>query len=673
MPVYTFPDGRTVDSPEPKSGFDLAMDIAEGLARRSIAVEINGREILDLNRPIEQDASVRLLTVSNDDPAALSVLRHSCAHVLAEAICELYPGTKLAYGPSIEDGFFYDLATPEPISEADFEKIEAVMKRIVKEKRPFVRCDFSTEEGLTRTQGDKYKTDNAERAIERGAETLSFYKTGSDDASWEDLCAGPHVPHTGFLGASKIMSVSGAFWHGDQNSDQLTRVYGTCFGDKKGLKAHLQRLEEAKKRDHRKIAKEMDLLHIPEDNPGNIFWHPKGQTLYRTIENYVRGKIDAAGYIEVKTPSLQPQVLWERSGHWAKYRQNMFITHEQDRGGKLEDSDAEEAADAQIRTFALKPMNCPGHIQIYKQGLKSYRDLPMRMAEFGPCVRYEPSGALHGIMRVRSFVQDDGHIFCTEDQIGDEVSEFCDLLKEMYADFGFPSETVRVKFSTRPELRVGSDEDWDRAESALESAVKQAGLNVSVNPGEGAFYGPKLEFVLTDSLGRDWQCGTIQVDYQLSGTERLNATYVAEDGSKKHPIILHRAILGSLERFIGILIEHYAGKFPLWLAPEQIRVLPISDNHLDYAKQVVRKLKAGGLRATIDTNADKLGAKIRNARNDRVSYFAVVGDNEQETNSLALQKQSGDKLGILDISACIELLCKEVQTRGVVEEELTTV
>jgi threonyl-tRNA synthetase len=601
----------------------------------------------------------------NDDAQSLSVLRHSCAHVLAEAVCELFPGTRLAYGPSIDDGFFYDMATPEPITSEDFAKIEAKMKEIVKADRPFVRCEYSTDEGLTRTDGDKYKTDNAERAIARGSETLSFYSTGEPGEAWEDLCAGPHVPKTGALKAFKVMSVAGAYWHGDQNSDQLTRIYGTCFADKKGLKAHLLRLEEAKKRDHRRLGKELDLFHIPEENPGQIFWHHRGWAIYRTIEQYVRDRITEAGYIEVRTPALQPKVLWERSGHWAKYRENMFITKEQDRGG----GEADLVDENEIRYFALKPMNCPGHIEIFKQGLKSYRELPLRMAEFGSCVRYEPSGALHGIMRVRSFVQDDAHIFCTEEQIGDEVAIFCELLKGMYAAFGFESEQVTVKFATRPPVRVGSDADWDRAEKALADAVEQAGLKVKVNPGEGAFYGPKLEFVLTDSIGRDWQCGTIQVDYQLAGPDRLDASYVAEDGSRKYPIILHRAILGSLERFIGILIEHYAGKFPLWLAPEQIRVLPITDDHRAYADTIAAAFNAAGLRATVDPASDKLGAKIRKARNDRVNYFAVVGDQEQENNSAALQRQDGSKLGSLPIDDIIAQLTAEVDAKTVVEAQ----
>ncbi|MFW5750036.1 MAG: threonine--tRNA ligase [Planctomycetota bacterium] len=668
MPVFTLPDGAQLPFDQPVDGHAIASAIGPGLAKKAIAILIDDQPH-DLSTVFEADASVAILTARDDDPRALEILRHSCAHVLAEAVCAVLPGTRLAYGPAIQDGFFYDMATPRVVTPDDFAAIEEQMRAIIAADRPFHRIECAPEQGLARTADDKYKEDNARRALERGAQRLSFYRTGGDDGAFEDLCAGPHVPSTGWLAHFKIMSVAGAYWHGDQTSDQLTRIYGTCFASKKGLKAHLQMLEEAKRRDHRKIGREMDLFHLEDDNPGQIYWHPKGWTLYRTVEDHVRTRITAAGYVEVRTPGIQPQGLWERSGHWAKYRENMFITYEQDRGidrsaagehGPAGLDGVELQAAATNRCFAIKPMNCPGKIAIFKQGLKSYRDLPLRMAEFGQCVRYEPSGALHGIMRVRGFVQDDGHIFCTEDQIGDEVAAFCQLLTEVYADFGFPAETVRVKFATRPPVRVGSDADWDRAEAALEAAVQQAGLEVVVNPGEGAFYGPKLEFVLTDCLGRDWQCGTIQVDYQLCSAERLDATYVAPDGSRKHPILLHRAICGSLERFIGILIEHYAGKFPLWLAPEQIRVLPITDEQLPYARDVASRLVAAGIRASVDTDADKLGAKIRRARNDRVSYFAVVGGQEVGDGTVSLQQQNGDKLGVRSIDELIAELQREI-------------
>jgi threonyl-tRNA synthetase len=671
MPLLTLPDGNTLDFDHDVDGNEIARTISPGLAKQAIAMTVDD-EVCDLGRLVTTDAAVRILTARDDDPEALSVLRHSCAHLLAEAICHIKPGTKLAYGPAIENGFFYDLASSEPLTEGDLKAIEKEMAKLVSANKPFVRCDYNAEEGLARTDGDKYKTDNAQRALERGAQVLSFYVSGEPGKDFEDLCAGPHVPSSKFCRHFKLLSVAGAYWHGDQNADQLTRVYGTCFASKDGLQAYLTMMEEAKTRDHRRLGKEMQLFHLEEDNPGQIYWHHKGWTLYRTIEQYIRDRILAAGYIEVRTPNLQPQVLWEKSGHWAKYRDNMFITYEQDRGVDRshagETHGHAEGAEAEIkqvnRCFSLKPMNCPGHIRIFQQGLKSYRELPLRMSEFGSCVRYEPSGALHGIMRVRGFVQDDAHIFCTEDQIGSEVADFCDLLKSVYADFGFDADHIKVKFSTRPELRVGSDEDWDRAEQALEAATTLADLSTELSPGEGAFYGPKLEFTLVDCLGREWQCGTIQVDYQLASKERLDATYVAEDGSRKHPIILHRAILGSLERFIGILIEHYAGKFPLWLAPEQIRVLPITDDQREYATQITEQLITAGIRASCDPASDKLGAKIRNARNDRVNYFAVVGKAEAESGTIALQKQDGSKLGERTVAALVDELCTEMASKG---------
>ncbi len=650
MPSYLLPDGKSLAFDQPATGRQIAERISLGLARKALAVRV-GDELRDLERVVDDGATVRIVTASNEDKDALYVLRHSAAHVLAEAVCALWPRTRLAYGPPIDDGFFYDMqvrnAADEPVAltDGDFAAIEAKMREIVKADRRFVRCEYPLAEGLARTADDKYKHDNAERAIARGSSSISFYSTGEPGSAWEDLCAGPHVPATGVLGAFKVMSVAGAYWHGDQTSDQLTRIYGTCFADEKGLKAHLNRIEEAKKRDHRKLGREMDLFHVDEENPGQVFWHPKGWSIYRTLEDYVRGKIRANGYVEVRTPSIMPKSLWERSGHWAKYRENMFTTSSEE------------------REFALKPMNCPGHIEIFKQGLKSYRELPLRMAEFGACTRNELSGALHGIMRVRGFVQDDAHIFCTEAQIPAEVAEFCRLLKEVYRDFGFGEDAVIVKFSTRPALRVGSDEQWDRAEGALADACRKAGLAYTVAPGEGAFYGPKLEFTLVDALGRHWQCGTIQVDSQLPSGERLNATFVGEDGQKHHPVMLHRAILGSLERFVGILIEHFEGKFPLWLAPEQIRVLPITDEHLPYAEEVRRRLADAGLRVTVDANPDKLGAKIRAARTQRVTYFAVVGGQEVTDRTVALQNQAGEKLGTLTIDALLTRLHGEIAAK----------
>jgi threonyl-tRNA synthetase len=631
----TLPDGSVREYPAGSTGRDVAMSISQGLARKAIAIKA-GETILDLDRKLTTDTTLTILTAKDDDVDALHVLRHSAAHVLAEAICELFPGTKLAYGPAIDNGFFYDLSTPKPISQDDFEAIEKKMAEIVKEDRAFVRCEYTANQGLERTAGDKYKTDNAERAIERaknlGEEpVLSFYTTGTPGQNWEDLCAGPHVPSTSFLKNFKIMSVAGAYWHGDQNSDKLTRVYGTCFASKDGLKEHLTRLEEAKKRDHRRIGKEMDLFHLEEHSPGMVFWHAKGTALYNILVDYIRRKITLAGYQEVRTPEVVEKTLWEKSGHWDKYSEMMFTTSSEN------------------RTFAVKPMNCPCHITIFNQGLKSWRDLPIRMAEFGKCHRNELAGTMHGIMRVRGFVQDDAHIFCTEDQIADEVAAFCTLLKEVYGDFGFSD--ILVKFSTRPEKRVGTDESWDKVEAALSAACDKAGLVTQLNPGEGAFYGPKLEFVLRDCLGRDWQCGTIQVDPNLP--ERLGAEYVAPDGSKKHPYMLHRAILGSLERFIGILIEQFAGDFPFWLHPEQIRVLPISEKYFESAKELAWQLKTRGYRVELDQDDAKIGAKIRQAELGKVPFTLIVGEKEAESGGATLRQR---KVGDLGLKSVEELL-----------------
>ncbi len=645
MPRITLPDGAVREFPQPITGLELATSISPGLAKRSIGVKVDGSEIRDLSRLLDRDCSVKILTVGNDDKDALFLLRHSAAHVLAEAVCAVLPGTRLAYGPPVDDGFFYDLKTPRPISEADFPAIEAKMQEIVAANKPFTRCELSLADGLKRTEGDIYKTDNAQRAIAKGSAVLSFYANGEPGRDWEDLCMGPHVPSTGFLKASKIMSVAGAYWHGDQTSDQLTRIYGTCFGDDKGLKAHLLRIEEAKKRDHRKLGKELDLFHIEEDNPGQIFWHPKGWSIYVALMDYMRARQRANGYDEVHTPSVMSKSLWERSGHWDKYRDNMFVT------------------ESEKRDFAIKPMNCPGHILIFKQGLKSYRELPLRIAEFGSCCRNEASGALHGILRVRGFVQDDAHIFCTDDQIEAEVAAFCRMLTEVYADFGFGIERIEVRLSTRPEKRLGSDASWDQAEAALGRAVDAAGLKYGISPGEGAFYGPKLEFTLVDAIGRGWQCGTIQLDPNLPSKERLDATYIGEDGAKHNCVMLHRAILGSIERFIGILIEHFEGKFPLWLAPEQVRILPISDEQLAYAREVQQQLTSAGIRATVDEKPDKLGAKIREARLARVNYFAVVGQAEAGARTVALQDQKGEKLGTLEIDDCLVRLLEEIAER----------
>ncbi|MCA8964640.1 MAG: threonine--tRNA ligase [Planctomycetes bacterium] len=645
MPRITLPDGKVLEFPQPVTGRQVAEAIGPGLAKKAIGVKLDDTEIRDLARAIDRDCTLKIITAKNDDPDALYLLRHSAAHVLAEAICALHPGTKLAYGPPVDEGFFYDLRTPEPIREEHFAAIEAKMQEIVAADRPFVRCEFSAQEGLARTEGDKYKRDNAERALAKGDDTLSFYVSGEPGRDWEDLCAGPHVPSTGWLKASKVMSVAGAYWHGDQSSDQLTRVYGTCFADDKGLKAHLHRIEEAKRRNHRKLGKEMDLFHVEEDNPGQVFWHPRGWAIYVTLMDYMRRKQVLNDYQEVHTPSVMSRVLWEKSGHWQNYRENMFTT------------------ESEKRDFAIKPMNCPGHILLFKQGLKSYRDLPLRIAEFGSCCRNEPSGALHGIMRVRGFVQDDAHIFCTEDQVEAEVASFCRMLTEVYADFGFGTDRIDIKLATRPTPRIGDEASWDRAEKALGEAVKAAGLQYTISPGEGAFYGPKLEFTLVDAIGRGWQCGTIQLDPNLPGKDRLDATYVAEDGSRKNCVMLHRAILGSLERFLGILIEHFEGKFPLWLAPEQVRILPISDDQMPPARALKDRLVALGVRATVDEQAGQLGAKVREARLARVNYFAVIGGKEAEAGTVALQNQAGEKLGTLPQDEFVARILAEIEAK----------
>lgn len=631
----TLPDGSVRELPPGSTGLQLAEDIGPGLARNAIALQLNGITC-DLTTTLTEDAEVAILT-NNNSAESLEVIRHSAAHVLAEAICELWPGTQLAYGPSIEDGFFYDMATPDPISQDDFSKIEAKMKEIIKSKREFVRREYTIEDGLRRTQGDKYKTDNAERAIERGSDSLSFYTTGSPGENWEDLCAGPHVPHTGLLKNVKVMAVAGAYWKGDQNSDQLTRVYGTAFADKKALKDHLHRIEEAKKRDHRKLGKELDYFHLDENSPGMVFWHAKGAMMYNQLTDFIRDKIKSKSYIEVRTPEIVEKSLWEKSGHWDKYSDLMFTT------------------ESEKRTFAIKPMNCPGHIEIFKQGLKSWRDLPVRMAEFGKCHRNEMAGSMHGIMRVRGFTQDDGHIFCTEDQIAAEVADFCDLVKELYADFGF--EQILVKFATRPEKRVGSDESWDKAEAALREATDKAGLETNLNEGEGAFYGPKLEFVLKDCLGRDWQCGTIQVDFNLP--ERLGATYIDPEGGKKHPVLLHRAALGSIERFLGILIEEYAGDFPFWLNPTQCKVIPVGEKYLDYAFQINTELKSLGFRSEVDERNEKLGKKIRDGETTKIPYMIIVGEKEQETQTVNIRKRKARDQVTMSVSDLVNIFRDE--------------
>ena len=617
MLEVTLPDGAKKEFEEGASAMDVAASISKSLAKKALAAKVNG-ELWDLNRPLEGDAEVAIVT--DRDPEALELIRHDAAHVLAQAVQELYPGTQVTIGPVIEDGFYYDFAREEPFSSDDFEKIEAKMAEIVDRDLPIERQVWKKEDAIAHFKGigEKYKAQIIDDIIPPG-EPITLY---AHDDQWSDLCRGPHLPSTGKLPkAFKLMKLAGAYWRGDSNNEMLQRMYGTAWANEKDLKAHLHRLEEAEKRDHRKLGRELDLFHMQEEGRGMVFWHKKGLTLWHAVEGYVRRRLNAEDYEEVRTPQVLDRKFWEQSGHWDKYRENMFI--------------AETAED---ETLSLKPMNCPGHVQIFKQGQKSYRDLPLRMAEFGACHRYEPSGALHGLMRVRAFTQDDAHIFCREDQIEDETAKFITLAKSIHADFGL--ETHHINLATRPETRAGSDEFWDKAETQMLNAARKAGVEPVIAEGDGAFYAPKLDFIVKDAIGREWTCGTIQLDYVLP--DRLNAEYVGEDGNKHKPVMLHRAILGSLERFIGILIESCAGAFPMWLAPTQVVVAPISDESNDYAREVKAELEAKGLRVEIDLRNEKINYKIREHSHQKIPYIAVVGKREAEERTVAL-RQFGTK------------------------------
>ncbi|MQR98097.1 threonine--tRNA ligase [Gluconobacter aidae] len=635
MPAITLPDGsvRTFDGTV--TGTTIAASIGPGLAKAAMAMEVDGRPV-DIGTEISSDASVKFITRKDED--ALEMIRHDAAHVLAEAVQSLWPETQVTIGPSIKDGFYYDFSREKPFTPEDFPAIEEKMREIVAANTPFVREVWDRDEAIRffEEKGEDFKAQLIQDLPED--EQISIYRQGE----WLDLCRGPHLRTTGDVGtAFKLMRVAGAYWRGDHRNPMLTRIYGTAWRDKKELDAHLLRLEEAEKRDHRRIGREMDLFHIQEEAVGQIFWHRKGWRLYTVLQDYMRRAQERNGYEEVRTPQLVDRALWEASGHWDKYRENMFIA-------TVEDED---------KTLALKPMNCPCHVQIFRHGLRSYRELPLRMAEFGACHRYEPSGALHGIMRVRGFTQDDAHIFCTDDQIADETAKFVKMLAEVYTDLGF--ESFRVKFSDRPETRAGSDEVWDRAEGSLKKACEIAGVEYEYNPGEGAFYGPKLEFVLTDAIGRDWQCGTLQVDYVLP--ERLDASYIGEDSNRHRPVMLHRAILGSFERFIGILIEQYAGKFPLWLAPTQVVVASIVSDAGDYANEVAATLKAAGLQVETDTRSDKINAKIREHSLARVPVILVVGRREAEERKVAMRRLGGAAQEILSLDDAVAALKKEAQ------------
>jgi threonyl-tRNA synthetase len=613
----------------------VAADIGPGLAKAALAGRIDGR-LVDTSVTIERDASLAIVTSKDSD--GLEILRHSTAHLLAQAVQSVYPDAQVTIGPVIEHGFYYDFAFSRPFTPEDLEKFEAKMHELAKADLKVERRLMPRDEAVEtfKKLGEHYKAEII--ASIPANEDISLYGQGE----WFDLCRGPHVPSTGKLGAFKLMKVAGAYWRGDSNNAMLQRIYGTAWPDEKSLKAYLTRLEEAEKRDHRRVGRELDLFHTQEEAVGSVFWHPKGWTLWRAIEQYMRGRLAEAGYVEVRTPQLIDRSLWEKSGHWENYAPHMFI------------------AESEERTLAVKPMNCPGHVLIYRQGIKSYRDLPLRMAEFGACHRNEPSGALHGLMRVRAFTQDDAHIFCTEGQINSETVAFCDLLKSVYADFGFTE--IAVKFSDRPVKRTGSDATWDKAEDALKRAVEAAGLEYTLNPGEGAFYGPKLEFVLRDAIGRDWQCGTLQVDFNLP--ERLGAEYVGEDGAAHRPVMLHRAVLGSFERFIGILIENHAGRFPAWLAPVQAVVMNITDGQADYCRQAAEFLRNQGLRVEMDLRNEKVGFKIREHTLQRVPYLLVAGDRESGSNSLAVRTRNGKDLGAMSLESIAAGLADEVASRG---------
>ncbi|MEC8130957.1 MAG: threonine--tRNA ligase, partial [Pseudomonadota bacterium] len=629
MPTVTLPDGSTRSYDAPVSPATIAADIGPGLAKAAMLAVVDGQE-WDLTREIETDASLALLTAKDD--AILATIRHDAAHVMAEAVLELYPETQVTIGPSIENGFYYDFHREAAFSEEDLAAIEARMHEIVDRDEPIIRNVWTRDEAVAfyKKNNEPFKIELVE-AIPAG-ETVTFYQQGD----FIDLCRGPHLASTGSMGhAFKLMSVAGAYWRGDSDRPMLQRIYGTAWRTEKELNAYLHMLEEAEKRDHRKLGKQLGFFHLQEEATGSVFWHPSGWTIYREIETYMRRRLEEGGYGEVKTPQLVDRALWEASGHWDKFRENMFTAEAED-----------------DRTLALKPMNCPCHVQIFRQGIKSYRDLPLRMAEFGSCHRNEPSGALHGIMRVRAFTQDDAHIFCTEDQITSESVRFCELLQSVYADFGF--EDIRVKFSDRPEVRAGEDDVWDRAESALTDACEAAELETVLNPGEGAFYGPKLEFVLRDAIGRDWQCGTLQVDFVLP--ERLDAEYVAEDGNRHRPVMLHRAILGSLERWIGIIIEQYSGRMPPWLAPTQVVVASITDSANGYAEQVTEAFRAAGMRASSDLRNEKISYKVREHSVMKVPYILAVGGREEEAGTVALRRLGSNEQQVIPMQEALAML-----------------
>jgi threonyl-tRNA synthetase len=622
MPIITLPDGNNLTFPDKVTGLDVAEKISKSLAKQAMVISVDG-DLKDLDFLIEKDCSIKIFTSKN--PEGLEIIRHDTAHILAMAVQELFPGTQVTIGPVIKNGFYYDFARKEPFTEDDLEKIENKMKEIVDRNEITKREVWERNKAIShfKEKGETYKAELIEAIPEN--EDVSIYFHGD----WHDLCRGPHLSSTGKIGKFfKLTKVSGAYWRGDSNNEMLQRIYGTSWATQKDLDEYLKRIEEAEKRDHRKLGKEMDLFHFREESPGSVFWHEKGWALFQKLINYMRARQDAAGYKEVNTPEILDRQLWEKSGHWEKYGENMYTSETPDE-----------------KVFAIKPMNCPGHIQVFNQGLKSYRDLPLRITEFGKVHRYEPSGALHGLLRVRAFTQDDAHIFCSEDQITSECLEVTNLILDIYKDLGF--ENVILKYADRPDVRVGDDEVWDKAEASLLEAVKASKLEYSINKGEGAFYGPKIEFVLRDAIGRDWQCGTLQVDLNLPG--RLDASYVDKDGTKKVPVMLHRALFGSLERFIGILIENYAGKFPFWISPLQTMVIPISEEFNDYAVKVSKKIKDVGISSSVDLKNNNLNYKIRDHSLAKIPVLLICGKKEVDSNSVTIRRLDTNKQENMDI------------------------
>ena len=631
MVSISLPDGKTKKYESPVTGNQIAKDIAPSLLKKALVVEVNG-EYKDLNVEISADSKVKIITI--DDDYALELLRHDSAHCMAMAVQQLYPGTQVTIGPVIENGFYYDFARDEPFSDSDLTKIEKKMHEIISQDPKTTREVWNRNKAIKHFKniGEHYKAEIIE-SIPKNEEVSVYYH-----GSWHDLCRGPHLPSLGKIGkAFKLMKVAGAYWRGDSKNKMLQRIYGTCWKTKKDLDDYLHRIEEAEKRDHRKLGKVLDLFHFQEESPGAVFWHQKGWSLFQSLVKFMRDKQNEAGYLEVNTPEMLDKALWEKSGHWEKFQEYMYTT------------------DADDKTFAIKPMNCPGHVQVYNQGLKSYKDLPLKISEFGKVHRYEPSGALHGLMRVRAFTQDDAHIFCTHEQITEESLKVTNLILDIYKTFGF--ENVKLKFSDRPDKRVGSDEVWDQSEKALLDAIKASALKYEVNKGEGAFYGPKIEFVLIDAIGREWQCGTLQVDFNLPG--RLEATYVASDGSKQVPVMLHRAMFGSLERFIGILIEHHAGKFPLWLSPDQVAVLPISNEQNDYAINVKMLLEKKGLRSIIDDRNEKINYKIREHSVSKIPILMICGAKEVQNKTITIRRLGQEQQQTMGLEEAIKELSKE--------------